>query len=90
METYNDFLDLSVGTLKDYLNVRGLQTTGKKVEPVVRDHYVHPLVQQPLDSISLSSGTSGRGSMPKSISTLSPKESLDVDVLASLSNNLLF
>ncbi|XP_068690180.1 uncharacterized protein [Montipora foliosa] len=36
MEAYDDFLELSVGSLKDYLNVRGLQTTGRKVELVAR------------------------------------------------------
>lgn len=35
MEAYDDFLELSVGSLKDYLIVRGLQTTGK-VELVAR------------------------------------------------------
>ena len=36
MEACDDFLELSVGSLKDYLNVRGLQTTGRKVELVAR------------------------------------------------------
>ena len=36
MEAYDDFLELSVGCLKDYLNVGGLQTTGRKVELVAR------------------------------------------------------
>ena len=36
MEAYDDFLQLSVGSLKDYLNVRGFQTTGRKVELVAR------------------------------------------------------
>lgn len=37
MEVYDDFLELSVGSLKDYLNVRGLQTTERKVVLVARD-----------------------------------------------------
>ncbi|KXJ06371.1 hypothetical protein AC249_AIPGENE12226 [Exaiptasia diaphana] len=36
MNAYEDFLDLSVGTLRDYLNLRGLQVTGRKVELVAR------------------------------------------------------
>ncbi|XP_073258887.1 uncharacterized protein [Porites lutea] len=33
---YEDFLDLSMGNLKDYLSLRGLSTTGRKVELVAR------------------------------------------------------
>ena len=36
MEMYEDFLDLSMGNLKDYLSLRGLSTTGRKVELVAR------------------------------------------------------
>ena len=36
MEMYKDFLDLSMGNLKDYLSLRGLSTTGRKVELVAR------------------------------------------------------
>ena len=36
MEAYEDFLQWSVGSLKDYFNVSGLQTTGRKVELVAR------------------------------------------------------
>ena len=36
MEMYKDFLDLSMGNLKDCLSLRGLLTTGQKVELVAR------------------------------------------------------
>lgn len=36
MEMYEDFLDLSMGNLKDYRSLRGLSTTGRTVEPVAR------------------------------------------------------
>ena len=40
MEAYDDYLELSVGSLKDYLNIRGPQTTGRKVE-LVQGHLQH-------------------------------------------------
>lgn len=34
--TYEDFLDLPLGSLKDYLNIRGVSVTGRKIELVAR------------------------------------------------------
>ena len=36
LEKYGDFLDLSIKDLTNYLSVRGLNTSGKKVELVAR------------------------------------------------------
>ena len=36
LELYDDFLELSVKQLTDFLTVRGLSTSGRKVELVAR------------------------------------------------------
>lgn len=36
LEKYEDFLELSVKHLSDYLSVRGMNTSGRKVELVAR------------------------------------------------------
>ena len=36
LESYEDFLDLTVKQLTDYLSVRGLSTSGRKTELVAR------------------------------------------------------
>ena len=36
LTTYEDFLELSVKQLTDYLSVRGLNTSGRKVELIAR------------------------------------------------------
>ena len=36
LEKYEDFLDLSIKDLTNYLSVRGLNTSGRKVELVAR------------------------------------------------------
>jgi hypothetical protein len=36
VEGYDDFSTFTVGTLKDFLSLRGLSTTGRKIELVVR------------------------------------------------------
>ena len=36
VEGYDDFSTLTVGTLKDFLSLRGLSTTGRKIELVAR------------------------------------------------------
>ena len=37
LTTYEGFLELSVKKLTDYLSVRGLNTSGRKVESIARD-----------------------------------------------------
>ena len=37
LNTYGDFLQLGMNCLQDYLSVRGLNTTGRKIELAARD-----------------------------------------------------
>ena len=36
LEKYEDFLDMNIKDLQDYLAVRGLNTSGRKIELVAR------------------------------------------------------